>query len=599
MNDDPAAPKKKSSKGGLIALLLIVLGVAALCTPLCLAGAGKSVSSDTVLELDLDQSLDESGGGPLAIVSSDHHDLVDVVLALEKAKTDAKVKGLLVRVGAAMPMATAQEIRDAVLSFKKSGKPAVAYSEGFGEMSPGVSAYVVASAFDEIWLQPSGDVGMTGLFGEAVFLRGAFDKLGIEPQFSGRKEFKNAVNMFTESTFTLAHKEAEVSMLQSLEDQIVDDIATARPKLGTKEHVRALLEGGPLSSSQALEMNLVDKLGYKDEVLASLDQRFGKAKRLWVGRYIERAGEAFKDEGKGAVVALITAKGSVTRGKNGVDPLGGGESFGSDTISAAVRAAAADDDVKVILLRVDSPGGSYVAADTIWRAIEEAKKKGKKVVASMGDLAASGGYFISMGADKVIAEPATLTGSIGVFSGRFYAKQLMDKLGVNVEAALADDNVDPSYYSSTVEYSAKAKQNLEATLDRIYGDFTTKAAQGRHMSVDKLEPLAHGRVWTGAQAKERGLVDDNGGFMKAVDAARALAGVGADGAVRLRRFPKEKKPVEELIALVKGESGDNSDDVSANIAVRSPEVVAKLRAALRGVDAQSAGVLSAPIGGAP
>lgn len=579
-------------------LLLLPLG---LCAPFCLFAGPPSVEPGTVLEIDLEVPLDEVGtGGPVPFLPAEGRTLMDVLLALEKAKTDPHVKGLVARVGSGQSLATVQELREALASFRASGKPAIAWAESFGEMSPGVSGYVLATAFDEIWLQPSGDVGLSGLFGETVFMRGALDKLGIEPQMSGRKEYKNAVNQFTETTFTPAHKEAMERLLQSYTEQIVDDLVASRPKLGDEAAVRALLEGGPLSAKQALEKGLVDKLGYKDEVTASVKERLGgrdvgnDVHRLWVHRYGERAGLAYEDKGPGDVVALIVAKGTVTRGKNSVDPLSGGQSFGSDTISAAIRQAAADDDVKVILLRVDSPGGSYVASDTVWRAVEQAKAKGKKVVASMGDLAASGGYFVSMGADRVVAERATLTGSIGVYAGKLVTAGLWEKLGVGFEAVAASPDVDPSYFSNDVGYSPAARKHLEETLDRIYLDFTTKAAAGRKLPYEQLEPLAHGRVWTGADAKERGLVDDTGGFLRAVEVARELAGIAKDAPLRLRRFPEEKPPLAQLMAALQGEPGENSDDVQSASVVKSPAVARAASTFAELAGAMDAAVLQTP-----
>lgn len=594
------APPKKASRAGLIGFIIVVLVPLAMCAPLCLMQAPEGVDDVTLLELDLEQPLDEMGldGAPVPFLPSQGATLMDVLRAIEKAKTDPKVKGLVARVGTGNSLSTIQELREALASFKASGKLTIAYSEGFGEMAPGVGGYTMATAFDEIWLQPSGDVMLTGLFGEGAFFRGALDKAGVEAQISGRKEYKNAVNQYTETTFTGPHREAMERLLTSYEEQIVDDIAASRgAKLAggnggdAKAAARALLLGGPLSSKEALEKGLVDHLGYKDEVFAAAKERVKGAgsvddvKLLWVQRYGERAGYAWADEGTAPVVALVVAKGAVTRGKNGFDPLSGSQSFGSDTTSAAIRAAAGDDDVKVILLRVDSPGGSYVASDTIHRAIEQAKAKGKKVVVSMGDLAASGGYFVAMNADTVVASRATITGSIGVFAGKFVTTGLFEKVGVTFEPISSSSLVDPSLYSNDMPYSEGAQKHLDAMLDRIYLDFTTKAAAGRKMPYEKLEPLAHGRVWTGADAKERGLVDELGGFVHAVRIAATAAGA-TDGNVRLRSFPRAKEPFEEVLAALRGEPGENSDDVSgaSTMQLRSPALGAVR--ALAGVAAE-------------
>lgn len=614
------APKKQTSKAGLVGLLLVILVPVAMCAPLCLMTAKPGIGGSTVLELDLEQPLDEVGlAGALPLLPPTGSTLMDVVRILEQAKGDDKVKALVARVGSGQSLANVQELREAIASFRASGKPTIAYAESFGEMSPGVGAYVLASAFDEIWLQPSGELMLTGMFGEGAFFRGALDKLGVDPQISGRKEFKNAVNQYTETTFTPPHREATERILASYQEQIVADISASRPKVGD---VGALLLGGPLSAQQALERGLIDKLGYKDEVIASLKQRFGEEpKLLWAQRYGERAGMKFADEGGGPVVALVVAKGAVTRGRSGFDPLSGNQSFGSDTTSAAIRAATADDEVRVILLRIDSPGGSYVASDTIWRAVQQARAKGKVVVASMGDLAASGGYFVAMGADRIIADRATLTGSIGVFAGKLVTAGLWEKVGVNFEAIAASPAVDVSLFSNDIPYGEAAKLHLEAMLDRIYLDFTTKAAAGRRLPYQQLEGLAHGRVWTGADAQQRGLVDELGGFLRAVELCAQLASsspsspaptsspsspssptpntkaaVPSDASrVRLRAFPREKPVLEQLLAAVRGEPGENSDDVSGAELRVSPAFV-RAAALLAGAAAQiDAGVLTAQL----
>lgn len=585
----PPAPagrpgKERRSRAGLIVLVLLLLLPVALCAPLCFVSLPATVSSGTVLELDLEQALDEGAGAP-ALLGGEGRTLLDALLALRAAKDDDDVVGLVARVGGSgQGLATAQELREAIAEFRASGKPAVAYAETFGEMSPGTSGYALATAFDEVWLQPSGELNLTRAAGEAMFLRGAFDKAGIVPEISQRKEFKNAANQYMQSTLTEAHREAMTSLLASLERQLVDDIAQGRPKLGGAEGVRTLLSGGPLSAQQAHERGLVDKLGYRDEMLAALQTRLVQSgalgagatpRYLWLHKYAERASLPTRAT-TGRAVALIVAHGPVTRGRSTADPLSGESSFGSDTVSAALRSAAADDDVAAILLRVDSPGGSYVASDTIWREVARARENGKPVVVSMGDLAASGGYFVAMGGDRVFASRATLTGSIGVFGGKVVTTGMWDKVGVGFETVKSGDDVDASFFSTDEPYSERARGWLEGELDRIYADFTGKAAQGRKLPLDKLEPLAHGRVWSGADAKERGLIDDLGGFLPALDAAVAAGGL-TPGAFALREFPRRRPPLEQLLAALSGNEGDNSDDVDA-VAIELPAAHA-LRAA--------------------
>ena len=596
----PRPARDKRSRAGLIVLLLLLLFPLALCAPLCFVSMPAQVSSGTVLELDLEQPLDE-GGAPAAILGGQGRTVLDALLALRAAAHDDDVVALIARVGGSGPgLATSQELREAIAEFRAAGKPAIAFAESFGEMSPGTSGYSLATAFDEIWLQPSGELNLTRAAGEAMFLRGAFDKAGIEPQISQRKEFKNAANQYMETGLTDAHREAMTALLQSLERQIIDDIAQGRPKLGGAERVALLLAGGPLSAQAALETGLVDQLGYKDEVTAALQKRLvqsgalqgdARPRFLWLHKYAERASLP-TNAGVGKAVALIVAHGPVVRGRSSVDPLSGESSFGSDTVSAALRAATEDEDVAAILLRVDSPGGSYVASDTIWREVGRARQSGKPVIVSMGDLAASGGYFVAMGADRVFASRATLTGSIGVFGGKVVTAGMWDKTGIAFETVTSHSEVDPSFFSTDMPYSERARAWLDGELDRIYGDFTRKAAEGRKMPLEKLEPLAHGRVWSGADAKERGLVDELGGFLGALDAAVAAGKLDPDKLV-LREYPRRRPPLEQILAALSGNDGENSEDVesvavdpSAARGVRELAAVAAQLSGAQGSDGQ-------------
>ncbi|MGH7960196.1 MAG: S49 family peptidase, partial [Candidatus Binatia bacterium] len=352
----------------------------------------------------------------------------DVVAALVQASQDKRVVALVARVDAAdMGLAQVQEIRDAILAFRSTGKLAIAHAETFGEFGPGNSAYYLATAFDEIYLQPSGDVGLTGLIAESPFVRGTLEKLGVTPRFDHRGEYKNAMNMFTEYQYTAPHREAVQTIMESLFKQIVQGIATTR-KL-PEEKVRELVDRGPFLGQQAVEAKLVDGLAYWDQITANVKEKAGKdAQRLSLLKYLRRAGRPYAE---GTTIALIYGVGSVHRGKSEYDPLFGGSSMGSDTVAAALRAAIKDEQVKAILFRIDSPGGSYVASDTIWRETIRAKEAGKPVIVSMSDVAGSGGYFVAMSADKIVAQPATITGSIGVFAGKMLTNGLWNKIGLS------------------------------------------------------------------------------------------------------------------------------------------------------------------------
>ena len=330
------------------------------------------VDAHTVLEIDFEHAfVEHAPGDPIAqALGGTRHGLDQLVFALERAAHDDRVDGVVARIGGDKHgMATTQEMRDAILRFRGSGKFAVAFAETFGEVGPGNQSYYLATAFDEVWLQPSGDVGLTGLAAEAPFLRGALDKLGATPRMDHRHEYKNAKNMFTERSMTPAHREATTAVMRAMSTQLVAGIAEGRGLEPAK--VARIIDGGPYYGEEATQLGLVDHLGYRDQVMDAVRERAGgEAKLLYFDRYLERAGSPYDD---GARIALVFGEGSVTRGASSFDPIFGGPTMGSDTVAGALRAAIDDPEVKAILFRVDSPGGSYVASDAIWRETVRAR----------------------------------------------------------------------------------------------------------------------------------------------------------------------------------------------------------------------------------
>ena len=350
----------------------------------CLAGVGiwgvmrlgrGSVPAKTILEVNLEAGITEDmPDDPIgAMMLKDTPTIKDLVDALEKAAGDDRVVGLVARVGAApMGMAQVQELRDAVIAFRAKKKPAVAFAETFGEFGPGGGAYYLATAFDEIWMQPSGDIGLTGLILESPFIRGTLEKLGVTPRMDHRYEYKNAMNLFTHKKFDDAHREAMEKLMNSVFSQMVGGISQSRHL--TEAQVRSLIDRGPFLGKEALDAGLVDGLGYRDEVYAKAKKKMGDgAKLLYLRQYLKRAGRPHQE---GKTVALIYGVGGVSRGENGFSPMTGESTMGSDSVAAAFRQATADPKVKAILFRVDSPGGSYVASDTIWRETIKAKQAG-------------------------------------------------------------------------------------------------------------------------------------------------------------------------------------------------------------------------------
>jgi len=518
--------------------------------------------------------LEQAPDDPLAqLVLRDRPTLRGTVEGLERASRDPRVAGLVATLGAA-PLGTAQvqELRDAVGAFRAAKKPAVAFAETFGEFGPGNGAYYLATAFDEIWLQPSGDVGLTGLIAEHPFLRGTFDKLGVVPRMDQRYEYKNAMNLYTERKYTPAHREATEKLIGSIFGQMLQGISEGRKLTG--EEVRALVDRGPLLGPEALAAKLVDGLAYRDEVYEKAKKQAGAgAKLLFLGEYLKRAGRPYE---KGKTIALIYGVGGVQRGKSRFDPFSDSSTMGSDSVTAAFRAAVADKEVKAILFRVDCPGGSYVASDAIWRETVRAKKAGKPVVVSMGNVAASGGYFVSMAADKIVAQPGTITGSIGVLAGKLLTNGFWDKLGLSWDEVHTSANA--TFWTGTTDYSPAEWARFQSWLDRIYEDFTTRVAEGRKLPREKVLEIAKGRVWTGEDAHAIGLVDELGGLATALRLARQAGGIGEKEDVRLVVYPRPKTPFEQIL----DGRGESSEPVALLAFLRATEglrpAVRRLRA---------------------
>jgi protease-4 len=482
-----------------------------------------------ILELDLTEPLVEGvPHDPVSAVRARRRTALRTVLeGLSRAGRDPRVRALVVKLGgsrSALAPARAQELRDAVREFRDHGKLAVAWAETFGELSKGSIPSYLATGCDEVWLQPSGDLCLTGVAAEVPFVREALDKAGITTQIAQRHEYKNASNPLTEQGFTPAHREATEHLVQSVTDQLVTGIAADR-SLPVGE-VRALLDRAPLSAAEALEAGLVDHLGYRDEVYAAVRERVGPDAVLqYVGRYgrskLAELSQRITRRPREAL-ALVHLTGPIHLGRSGRQPFARG-SAGSDTVIAALRSAAEARDIAAIVLRVTSPGGSYVASDAIWRQVALTRQAGKPVVVSMGDVAASGGYFVSMGADAIVAQPATVTGSIGVLSGKAVIDGLLDRIGIAHEGVAGARH--GLMFSPLQAFTEDEWERLNAWLDRIYGDFVTKVADGRQLPVDHVSEIARGRVWTGADAKERGLVDELGGLGVAVELAKERIGL--------------------------------------------------------------------------
>jgi protease-4 len=542
--------------GGLVVLLiLLVLGLGGL-----LWARQGTVPAQTILEVDLTRGLQEQAmDDPVtSFLLARHPTVRDVVEALHRAATDDRVVALIARIGSAhIGLAQLQEVRDAVLAFRDKGKRAVAYANTFGEFTAGNGAYYLATAFDTIYLQPSGDVGLTGLIAETPFVRGTLDKLDLVPRLDQRSEYKNFMNMLTERHYTAPHREATQRVMESQFAQMVQGIATARGLHAGA--VRALIDRGPFLGAEALKAQLVDALAYRDEVYAQVKAQAGEqAKLLFLSKYLARAGRPYTT---GDTIALIYGVGAVRLGTSDYDPLMDGPTMGADTVTAAFRAAIEDPEVKAILFRIDSPGGSYVASDAIWRETVRAREAGKPVIVSMGNLAGSGGYFVAMAANRIVAQPGTITGSIGVLGGKVLTTGLWDKLGLTWDEVHTSSNA--TLWSSTHDYTPEQWAHLQEWLDRVYNDFTTKVAAGRQLPKERVLEIAKGRIWTGEDAKERGLVDELGGFPVALRLIREAIGQAPDVPIHLKLFPEHASPWEALFERLFGDQDESSEPAEA------------------------------------
>ena len=538
--------------GGLSVLAFLAV-VAIVVVALRMGPVAPELPGTIVLNVDLSRDLAEGpGDDPLTrILFGAKTNLRDVLDAIERAGDDTRVKGLYAHLGDdALGLAKTQEVRDAISAFRAKGKFAIAFAETFGEFGPGTRPYYLATAFDQIWLQPMGGVGLTGLYTEVPFLRGTLDRLGIAADFERRSEYKTVMNSFTEDAMPAPQREAIEALLTSLDGQIVRDIAAAR-KFSEAE-LRGLIDRGPFFADEAREARLVDRTGYRDEAIGEARRQAGSAAELVaLSRYLDAAGRPHQS---GTEIALIYGTGMITREGGAVNPLGAGGGLNARKVAAAFRQAVGDSEVRAILFRIDSPGGSAVGSETVWREVMRARRQGKPVIVSMGDLAGSGGYYIAAPADKIVAQPATLTGSIGVIAGKLVLTGLLRKLGVTIDTAQRGANA--AMFSVAREFSPESRLRLENALDRIYRGFKAHVADGRQMTPEAVEAIAKGRVWSGEEAKENGLVDAVGGYAVALRLAREAAKIPEDAPVKLVVFPREKGAAAELYERLFGAERD-------------------------------------------
>ena len=497
-----------------------------------------------VLSLDLDAGFTEGQVGPdwSAFGLSGQTSFQDAIIALRRARNDDRVKAVIATIsGQSLGLAQIQDIRSAVTALRESGKSTLLYSETIGELGTATPAYYLASAFEEIWLQPSGGVGLTGLAVEQPFLKDFLDRIGVRANVVQRYEYKSAAENLTNTEMSEPNREALDTLFGTIFDQIVRGIATSRSI--SEDDVHKLMKEGPLMAQEAFDGQLVDRLAYRDEFEQDLDDRYKEAKRVSINQYLRYGlpDDSIKAEHS---IAMIHAVGPIQRGESDGGPFTNRAVIGSETLASAIRSAVEDEDIEAVLMRIDSPGGSYVASDTVWREVIKARETEKPFIVSMGDTAASGGYFIAMAADTIFAQPGTITGSIGVIVNKLVFEDAFENLDINWTTLTYGDN--GAMFSVTRDFNETELSRLNRTLDTIYDDFTSKAAEGRDMPVEDMRRIARGRVWSGEDAQRIGLVDKLGGLSDAIDHTKVAIGLTPDDLVRLVPYPPPKDPFDTL-----------------------------------------------------
>ncbi len=469
--------------------------------------------------------------------------LTNLLVQFKKAKADKRIKAILVEIDiSGAGWGKAEEIRDAIADFRSSGKQVYAYME-YGMNKE----YYIASACDRIFVAPPGELFINGLAADVMFFRGSLDKLGVYPDMYQIGKYKSAGDTFTRKDMSEAHREYINSLLDDLFSRYVEAIAKARSK--SPEDVRAIIDNSPYSAPKAKEAGLIDGVGYRDEIEKELKTKLGYKEtddlRLVKASEYRKVEPESLGLNKGERIAVIYATGDIGSGKSENSPTGD-QSIGSDTLTKALKDARDDKTIKAIVLRVDSPGGTGLASDIIWHAVEAAKQK-KPVVVSMADVAASGGYYISAGASKIIAQPSTITGSIGVVAGKPVIKGFYDWIGVSNEYVLRGKQA--GMFRETEKFTPEERAKFEEWIkNTYYQDFVPKVAKGRNKDAAYIDSVAQGRVWTGAQGKERALVDEFGGLDRAIEVAKQLANIPADKGVQRVILPYPTPLLQELMS---------------------------------------------------
>ena len=521
-------------RGVWIVLVLIILAVAVsamgLVAMALFVGREPQVSGNSTLVLRVGGDLQEmEPGGVIGQFFEAPPTVRSLVESLRKAKVDTRISSVIIRpMGAAALWGKIQEVRDAITDFRRSGKPIIGFLEYGGQQE-----FYLATACDKVFLVPTSSLDLTGMANYELFLRGTLDKIGAYPDTMHIGEFKTASNTFTEHTFTPAHREMAESLNSDMYTQLIRGIANGRHK--SEAEIRTLVDHGPFLPEDAVRAGLVDDVAYEDEIDDKV--QLGKAKVNFLNDAdYRRVSPTSLGLNRGPRIAVIYATGVIASGESNYDSPSG-QVVGADTMAESLRKARADSSIKAIVLRIDSPGGSAIASDVIWREVMLTRNV-KPLIASMSDVAASGGYYIAMPAHAIVAQPATLTGSIGVVMLKFVIDGTLKKLGMNVEGVSKGRFAD--LYSPVRAFTPEERAKVQEQMQATYDTFVEKAAAGRNTTPERIDAIAQGRVWTGAQGKEIGLVDELGGLERALVVARQRAKIAPDSEVEIVVYPSRK-----------------------------------------------------------
>jgi protease-4 len=564
---------------GLLTIVLVVLVVVGLSRVNLASRPQTPIADGAVLTLTVAGPFAEaspSGAGLASALGGRPGKLREIIAAIEAAASDSRIKGLVLKLDASPGMAQTQELKAAIKALRGAGKFVYAFADDYSGAQSGAGQYYLAAACDQIWLQPMGEAMLTDVAFETPFLKGAFAKLDVDPEFVKRAEYKTAPETFTESGYTPAAREMMEALAGDLTQQLVMEIASGRGL--APDDLRALLAKGSLTAEDAVKARLIDHVGYADEVVAAAKKVAGADVKTVALTDYYRQEVADKNSGS-PNIALIYEVGTIDSVGGPIDP--DSAAHGRDAANAVIQGLAramAEPSVKAIVLRVDSPGGSVSGSETIRRMVVRAKQAGKKIVVSMGSVAASGGYWISADADKIVADPATLTGSIGVFSGKFDVGKGLADIGVTTDRTAGGPFTGMN--SPFTAFTPDQTKSLNQSVDAVYDGFVSRVADGRRLPRATVAGIARGRVWTGQQAKGLGLVDQLGGLEDAIALARDVGGVPAGDPTRVAIYPEPISPIEALRDLLSGD-GDIKGEIDADARAAFADLGGPAGAAIR------------------